>query len=38
MQAGGRVIRSESDEGTLLLIDDRYKSTLYQSLLPEEWK
>jgi len=38
MQAGGRVIRSESDEGTLLLIDDRYRSTLYQSLLPEEWK
>ncbi|MEH7348482.1 ATP-dependent DNA helicase [Gottfriedia acidiceleris] len=38
MQAGGRVIRSESDEGTLLLIDDRYKSSLYQSLLPEEWK
>ncbi|WP_129689001.1 ATP-dependent DNA helicase [Gottfriedia acidiceleris] len=38
MQAGGRVIRSESDEGTLLLIDDRYKSALYQSLLPEEWK
>ncbi|PGL67879.1 ATP-dependent DNA helicase [Bacillus sp. AFS055030] len=38
MQAGGRVIRSELDEGTLLLIDDRYKSTLYQSLLPDEWK
>lgn len=38
MQAGGRVIRSESDVGTLLLIDDRYKSMLYQNLIPEEWK
>ncbi|WP_088041100.1 ATP-dependent DNA helicase [Bacillus sp. EAC] len=38
LQAGGRVVRSEHDYGTLLLIDDRYKSTLYQSLLPEEWK
>ncbi|PGS49957.1 ATP-dependent DNA helicase [Bacillus sp. AFS041924] len=38
MQAGGRVIRSETDEGTLLLIDDRYKSALYKNLLPEEWK
>ena len=38
MQAGGRVIRSETDQGTLLLIDDRYKSSLYQSLLPSEWR
>ncbi|MFB7139394.1 ATP-dependent DNA helicase [Gottfriedia sp. NPDC056225] len=38
MQAGGRVIRSETDKGTLLLIDDRYKSALYQNLLPAEWK
>lgn len=38
MQAGGRVIRSENDTGTLLLIDDRYKSSLYQNLLPNEWK
>ncbi|MET3194631.1 ATP-dependent DNA helicase [Bacillus sp. OAE603] len=38
MQAGGRVIRSEEDEGTLLLIDDRYQSMLYQNLMPDEWK
>jgi len=38
MQAGGRVIRSEDDEGSLLLIDDRYQSMLYQNLLPDEWK
>lgn len=38
MQAGGRVIRSEKDEGTLLLIDDRYQSMLYQNLMPDEWK
>jgi Rad3-related DNA helicase len=38
LQAAGRLIRSEEDTGTLLLIDDRYKSSLYQSLMPDEWK
>ncbi|MBD0382122.1 ATP-dependent DNA helicase [Paenibacillus sedimenti] len=37
-QAGGRLIRSESDRGVLLLIDDRYLQPLYQRLLPEEWR
>ncbi len=36
-QAAGRVIRSESDRGAVLLVDDRYSSPAYQSLLPEEW-
>lgn len=37
-QAGGRLIRSESDRGVLLLIDDRYLQQPYQRLLPEEWR
>ncbi|WP_227394602.1 helicase C-terminal domain-containing protein [Jeotgalibacillus aurantiacus] len=37
-QAGGRLIRTESDSGVLLLIDDRYLTPQYQKLLPEEWK
>ncbi|MDR0267081.1 helicase C-terminal domain-containing protein [Paenibacillus sp.] len=38
LQAGGRLIRSEEDEGVLLLIDDRFKQPHYRNLLPEEWK
>lgn len=37
-QSGGRLIRSEEDTGVLRLIDDRYLSSKYQSLLLEEWK
>lgn len=37
-QAGGRLIRSETDRGVLMLIDDRYLQPLYQRLLPEEWR
>lgn len=38
LQAGGRLIRSEMDTGTLLLADDRYRQPPYWDLLPEEWK
>ncbi|GGD93437.1 ATP-dependent DNA helicase [Paenibacillus nasutitermitis] len=38
LQAGGRLIRSEQDRGTLMLIDDRYFEPRYQRLLPPEWK
>ncbi|MGO4545264.1 helicase C-terminal domain-containing protein [Paenibacillus sp. 2TAB23] len=38
LQAGGRLIRSETDRGTLVLIDDRYLQPQYQRLLPEEWR
>jgi len=37
LQAGGRLIRSETDEGRLVLIDDRYLEPDYRRLLPEEW-
>ncbi|MDF2925690.1 MAG: ATP-dependent helicase [Paenibacillaceae bacterium] len=38
LQAGGRLIRTEQDSGTLLLVDDRFGSAAYQQLLPDEWK
>ena len=37
MQAAGRVIRTEQDRGTLLLIDDRFISSKYIDLMPYEW-
>lgn len=37
MQAVGRVIRTETDKGKVMLIDDRYHSFKYKSLLPKEW-
>ena len=37
LQAAGRVIRSEEDKGSILLIDDRYKTYRYKNLLPTEW-
>lgn len=38
LQAGGRLIRSEKDTGTIVLVDDRFLADKYQSLLPYEWK
>ena len=37
LQAAGRVIRTETDRGVVLLIDQRYATYRYRSLLPEEW-
>jgi Rad3-related DNA helicase len=38
LQAGGRLIRSETDRGTIVLVDDRFLQAKYQRLLPDEWK
>ncbi len=38
LQAVGRVIRTENDRGTVLLIDDRYLQGTYKKLMPPEWK
>lgn len=38
LQAAGRVIRSESDQGTVMLIDRRYLMPQYSELLPGEWQ
>lgn len=37
-QAAGRVIRSETDRGFILLIDERYDLPDYRSLFPEDWR
>ncbi|MCM3728202.1 ATP-dependent DNA helicase [Neobacillus cucumis] len=38
LQAGGRLIRSEQDHGTIVLVDDRFLHRQYQQLLPSEWR
>jgi Rad3-related DNA helicase len=38
LQAGGRLIRSETDTGVIVLVDDRYLTHKYQGLLPIEWR
>ena len=38
LQAIGRLIRTEEDRGTVLLIDDRYGMPFYQSLLPHTYE
>lgn len=37
-QAGGRVIRTETDRGLVLLLDDRYFDMRYTRLLPAHWE
>ena len=37
LQAMGRVIRTKKDKGILVLIDDRYASPLYRSLMPPHY-
>lgn len=36
-QAAGRVIRSETDKGFVVLIDDRFTTPLYRRIMPPEW-
>ncbi len=38
LQTAGRVIRSESDRGAILLIDDRFNQPAYKALFPEHWR
>lgn len=37
LQAAGRVIRSEEDRGIVLLLDERFASSVYQNIFPQEW-
>ena len=37
LQSAGRVIRTESDKGRVLLVDNRYNNFKYRSMLPNEW-
>ena len=38
MQAAGRVIRTVTDRGVILLLDDRFLRRDYQTLFPREWE
>ena len=38
LQAAGRVIRSETDKGAVLLIDSRWYDREHRSLLPQHWQ
>ncbi|MDL2269294.1 ATP-dependent DNA helicase [Desulfosarcina sp. OttesenSCG-928-A07] len=38
LQAGGRVIRTDSDRGAILLIDQRFSASAYHRLLPDHWQ
>ncbi len=37
LQSAGRLIRSESDKGIILLLDERFHSGRYRELFPAEW-
>lgn len=37
VQAVGRLIRTETDRGVVLLLDDRYRSKRYQHIFPKMW-
>ncbi len=38
MQAAGRVIRTETDRGVIVLIDNRFTQSRYTRLFPPEWR
>ncbi|AOT71105.1 ATP-dependent DNA helicase [Geosporobacter ferrireducens] len=38
LQAAGRVIRTEEDQGVILLIDERFTTSRYQQIFPMEWR
>jgi Rad3-related DNA helicase len=38
LQAAGRVIRTETDRGVVLLVDERYQVPEYRRLLPRFWR
>ena len=38
LQAAGRVIRTESDKGVVVLIDERFAYARYKRLFPQEWR
>lgn len=37
LQAAGRVIRTQEDQGVILLLDDRFRNSETRSLFPAEW-
>ncbi len=37
-QSAGRVIRTDEDEGVILLLDERFQDSRYQEVFPREWR
>lgn len=38
LQAAGRVIRTEKDQGIILLLDERFANYQYRNLFPQDWE
>ena len=38
LQSAGRVIRTDEDEGVILLLDERFSSLRYRQMFPAEWE
>ena len=38
LQSAGRVIRTETDRGVILLLDDRFLQKQYREIFPREWE
>ena len=38
LQSAGRVIRTATDRGCVLLLDERFEKNEYKKLFPREWK
>lgn len=38
LQSAGRVIRTEEDQGIILLLDERFAKTAYRRMFPAEWE
>ncbi len=38
LQSAGRVIRTDSDEGVILLLDERFGKPIYRRMFPKEWE
>jgi DNA excision repair protein ERCC-2 len=38
LQTAGRLIRSESDSGIVVLVDDRFRQPFYRALYPASWQ
>ena len=38
LQSAGRVIRTESDRGVILVLDDRFREMRYREVFPREWQ
>jgi DNA excision repair protein ERCC-2 len=38
LQASGRVIRTETDRGVIVLIDERFTQPRYRHLFPSHWR